>query len=52
MVSARLDTVLRIALLSKMRPLSKRAKENIFEGYGPLASFSAKIDMGICSFCH
>lgn len=45
MVSARLDAALKIALLSKMRPLSKRAKENIFEGYGPLASFSAKRDM-------
>jgi DNA-binding MltR family transcriptional regulator len=44
-VTARLDTALKVALLSKMRPLSNKAKENLFEGYGPLASFAAKIDV-------
>jgi DNA-binding MltR family transcriptional regulator len=33
------------ALLTKLRPLSRQMKDRLFDGYGPLASFSAKIDM-------
>jgi hypothetical protein len=33
------------ALLTKMRPLSGEMKKRLFEGYGPLSSFSAKIDL-------
>ena len=32
------------ALLTKMRPLSGEMKKRLFDGYGPLSSFSAKID--------
>jgi DNA-binding MltR family transcriptional regulator len=31
---------------SKMRPLSNTQDERLFEGYGPIATFSAKIDIG------
>jgi DNA-binding MltR family transcriptional regulator len=33
------------ALLTKMRTLSGEMKMRLFEGYGPLSSFSAKIDL-------
>lgn len=33
------------ALLTKMRPLSGEMKKRLFDGYGPLSSFSAKIDL-------
>lgn len=33
------------ALLAKMRPLSSEFKRRLFDGYGPLSSFSAKIDL-------
>ncbi len=33
------------ALLTKMRPLSATMKRRLFDGYGPLSSFSAKIDL-------
>jgi DNA-binding MltR family transcriptional regulator len=33
------------ALLTKMRPLSGEMKKRLFDGYGPLGSFSAKIDL-------
>src|SRR6202171_251112 len=33
------------ALLTKMRPLSGEMRKRLFDGYGPLSSFSAKIDL-------
>lgn len=33
------------ALLTKMRPLSREMDKGLFDGYGPLSSFSGKIDM-------
>jgi len=33
------------ALLTKMRPLSGEMKKRLFDGYGPLSSFAAKIDL-------
>jgi DNA-binding MltR family transcriptional regulator len=36
---------LRAALLSRMRPLSKTVEARLFEGYGPLSSFSSRIDI-------
>lgn len=33
------------ALLAKMRPLNSEFKTRLFDGYGPLSSFSAKIDL-------
>jgi DNA-binding MltR family transcriptional regulator len=43
--TGKLDTALKMALLEKMRPISKRLKARLFDGYGPLSTFSAKIDM-------
>jgi DNA-binding MltR family transcriptional regulator len=36
---------LRGALLSRMRPLNKSLERRLFEGYGPLSSWSSRIDM-------
>jgi DNA-binding MltR family transcriptional regulator len=36
---------LRTALLSRMRPISKRLERELFEGYGPLSSFASRIAM-------
>jgi hypothetical protein len=33
------------ALLTKMRPLSGQMHKRLFDGYGPLSSFSGKIDV-------
>jgi mannitol operon repressor len=33
------------AILTKMRALSGEMKKRLFDGYGPLSSFSAKIDL-------
>jgi DNA-binding MltR family transcriptional regulator len=45
-LGGRLDTALKKALLEKMRPtISNRLKASLFEGYGPLSTFGAKIDM-------
>ena len=44
-VGARLDAALERALLAKMRELSEAQRTNLFEGYGPLSSFAAKIDV-------
>jgi hypothetical protein len=44
-LGARIDAALKVALLEKMRPLSNRRKASLFAGYGPLSSFSAKIDL-------
>src|SRR5262249_17796029 len=33
------------SLLKKMRPLGRSIEKQIFDGYGPLSSFSAKIDI-------
>ena len=41
----RLDQRLKEALLKKMVPLSNTKIETLFEGYGPLNSFSSKIDV-------
>jgi hypothetical protein len=40
-----LEKLLEQALLSKMRELSDSRYVKLFTGYGPLASFSAKIEM-------
>jgi len=40
-----LDEALEGALLTKMRPLSRDMKDRLFDGYGPLANFAAKIDL-------
>jgi len=45
-VGARLDAALEGALLAKMRKLSEAQRTNLFDGYGPLSSFAAKIDVG------
>jgi hypothetical protein len=44
-VGARLDVALERALLTKMRELSPAQRTNLFDGYGPLSSFAAKIDV-------
>ncbi len=36
---------LRRALLSRMRSISKTLQKRLFEGYGPLSSFAARIDL-------
>ena len=36
---------LQSAILAKMRPLSNNFKNRLFDGYGPLSSFSSKIDV-------
>jgi DNA-binding MltR family transcriptional regulator len=43
--AAIIEEKLEKALLTKMRPLSGEMKRRLFEGYGPLSSFSAKIDL-------
>jgi hypothetical protein len=43
--SSILEYDLERSLKAAMRPLNKYMEERIFEGYGPLSSFSAKIDM-------
>ena len=43
--SAALRRALQAAILSKMRPLSNNFKTRLFDGYGPIASFSAQIDL-------
>ncbi len=41
-----IEDLLQEAIILKMRPgLSKTIKDDLFQGYGPLASFSAKIDV-------
>jgi DNA-binding MltR family transcriptional regulator len=40
-----LEELLELALLYKMRELSNNVYDNLFQGYGPLSSFSAKIDI-------
>jgi DNA-binding MltR family transcriptional regulator len=45
--AAIIDQDLRNALVAKMQPVSKTLLERLFDGYGPLSSFSAKIDL-----CH
>jgi hypothetical protein len=32
-------------LLARMRPLSKKRREDLFDGFGPLAGFSSKIEI-------
>jgi DNA-binding MltR family transcriptional regulator len=44
-ISAKLDDGLQRLLLAKMRDISNRLAERLFSGYGPLGSFSAKIDV-------
>jgi DNA-binding MltR family transcriptional regulator len=44
--AAILDQELRTAILKKMRPgLSNKKQERIFEGFGPLSEFAAKIEL-------
>lgn len=43
--TARVDEQLQKALMSEMRPLSSRLRERLFDGYGPLGSLSAKMDL-------
>jgi DNA-binding MltR family transcriptional regulator len=40
-----LDHELRKALLTKMRSLSLKKEERIFDGFGPLGEFAAKIEL-------
>src|SRR5205823_1925140 len=40
-----LEGTLDEALLTKMQPLSREIRDRLFEGYGPLAGFAAKIDL-------
>jgi DNA-binding MltR family transcriptional regulator len=40
-----LDNALCLAILTKMRHLSRDMKDRIFDGYGPLSTFAAKIDI-------
>jgi DNA-binding MltR family transcriptional regulator len=40
-----MDNILKEALLARMVDLSNTTTADLFEGYGPLASFSAKIDV-------
>ncbi len=40
------ENYLTLAVKSRLRPLSARFDDKLFAGYGPLASFSAKIDLG------
>ncbi len=40
-----LEDWLKAALKAKMRPLSSTAQARLFEGYGPVSTFSAKIDI-------
>lgn len=44
-VAAALDGMLEEALARKMKPLNREMKRRLFEGYGPLSNFSAKIDI-------
>jgi DNA-binding MltR family transcriptional regulator len=44
--AAALDDILMKALRKKMRPeMSKNLVEKLFEGYGPIATFAARIDL-------
>jgi hypothetical protein len=43
--AAGLEGMLELAIRSKMRPLKQKMTERLFEGYGPLSSFAAKIDL-------
>jgi DNA-binding MltR family transcriptional regulator len=44
-MAAKLDDELQKLLLIQMQPISNRLAERLFTGYGPLASFAAKIDV-------
>lgn len=46
LVGSRIEKWVQASLEAKMRPLSNTVTERIFRGYGPLSSFSAKIDIG------
>jgi DNA-binding MltR family transcriptional regulator len=43
--AAILDEQLRRAILTKLRALTKDLSARLFDGYGPLSSFAAKIDL-------
>jgi hypothetical protein len=43
--AAIIEEQLLLALVARMRPLPADMKRKLFDGYGPLASFSAKIDL-------
>jgi hypothetical protein len=43
---AMIDNYLTLAILARMRPIGNTMHEDLFEGYGPLSTFSAKIDIG------
>jgi DNA-binding MltR family transcriptional regulator len=45
LVAAKLEESLKEALLTKMRPINHEIKKRLFEGYGPLSGFAAKIDL-------
>lgn len=45
-LTSTIEDILEEALLAKMRqPLSGNFKRRLFQGYGPLGSFSAKVDL-------
>ena len=43
--AARLENLLQNLLIAAMRPTSQNQRDRLFEGYGPLSSFSAKIEI-------
>jgi DNA-binding MltR family transcriptional regulator len=45
LVAAKLEESLKEALLTKMQPINYEMKKRIFDGYGPLSGFAAKIDL-------
>jgi DNA-binding MltR family transcriptional regulator len=42
---AMLEEALEAALISRMRPLTKKMRDRLFEGYGPISSFAARVDI-------
>jgi DNA-binding MltR family transcriptional regulator len=45
LVAAKLEESLEEALLTKMQPINHEIRKRLFEGYGPLSGFAAKIDL-------
>ena len=39
------EEILQAALLNRMRPLTKKEADRLFEGYGPISTLAAKIDV-------
>lgn len=45
LAAAILDQELKAAILTKMRPLSQRKDDRLFDGFAPLSEFAAKIEL-------